>query len=108
RAAPRHLYDAIARRELGGRLGERPVLHHEPPCEHGRQHGGARDDADSDQQRPFAACPESRRNEAKREHEAAERRHVTAASFGGVVSCAQTSCAASTNACAAAEWWRSR
>ena len=42
--------------ELRGRLRERPVLHDEPPGEHGREHGGARDDAERDEREPLAAA----------------------------------------------------
>ena len=103
RTAPRDLHDAVRRRELCGRLRERAVLHHEAAGKHCGEHGGAGDDADRNEERTLAARTEPRRDEAEREREPAQRRHVTAVSRGAVVSPAHTACAASTNARAAAE-----
>ena len=69
-------------RELRGRERERPVLHHEPPREHGREHGCARDDADRDEDEPLAAGAEARPHEPERETDPNELRHQYGDSTG--------------------------
>ena len=59
----------------GGRLFERPVLHHEPAGEHGCEHGRARDDAERDEREPLSARRQPGGHEAQREGEAAKLRH---------------------------------
>ena len=72
-AAPRDRDLAIARREPCRRLGERPVLHHEAPGEHGGEHGSACDDADRDEHEPAAARGQPNADETERIADAVER-----------------------------------
>ena len=108
-AAPRHLHDAVGRRELGGRLARaRGPASRGGPASTAASTAAPATTPTATSERTLAARTEPRRDEAEREREPAQRRHVTAASRGAVVSSAHTACAASTNARAAAEWCRSR
>ena len=77
-AEPGDLERSVRGREVGGRLGERSVLHHEPAGEHRGDRRRAGDDADRHQHEPLPARAEPRPREPEGKEDAPQRDHAAA------------------------------